>query len=194
MSDVAAAWDREAATFDLEPDHGLRDDDVRSAWRTLLTAHLPPPPARIVDLGCGTGSIATLLGEDGHVVTGVDISSQMLAHAHAKARASGVPIGLAIGDISSPPLRASSFDVVICRHVLWTLDDLDAALGNWASLLLGDGVMLLVEGQWSTGAGLPAAAILDALERLHRQGTAQSLMAERLWGKPIVDDRDLVVG
>ncbi len=34
-------WDAEAAAFDDEPDHGLRDPATREAWRQLLAAHLP---------------------------------------------------------------------------------------------------------------------------------------------------------
>ena len=41
MSEI---WDAEAATFDDEPDHGLRDPATRAAWFELLTAHLPELP------------------------------------------------------------------------------------------------------------------------------------------------------
>ncbi|HET7357080.1 MAG TPA: class I SAM-dependent methyltransferase, partial [Nocardioidaceae bacterium] len=78
-----AAWDAEAAAFDEEPDHGLRDPEVRRAWRALLAEVLPPAPSRIADLGCGTGSLATLLAEEGHVVHGVDVSPEMLSRARA---------------------------------------------------------------------------------------------------------------
>src|SRR6201995_958193 len=51
-----AFWDEQAAAFDTEPDHGLRDPVVRAAWAALLHELLPPAPAAVVDLGCGTGS------------------------------------------------------------------------------------------------------------------------------------------
>lgn len=59
--DVRAYWDRQAATFDEDPDHGLRDPLVREAWTSLLLPLLPPAPASVVDLGCGTGSLSVLL-------------------------------------------------------------------------------------------------------------------------------------
>ena len=49
MNDLArarAAWDAEAAGFDREDDHGLRDPAVPAAWRELLLAHLPAGPGR----------------------------------------------------------------------------------------------------------------------------------------------------
>jgi hypothetical protein len=45
VMDPAGYWDGQAATFDDEPDHGLRDEGVRSAWRRLLLPVLPPVPA-----------------------------------------------------------------------------------------------------------------------------------------------------
>ena len=80
MSDVTAAtWDRQAATFDEEPDHGLRDPSARRAWTTLLTEVLPEPGMSIADLGCGTGSLSILLAEAGHHVHGVDISPRSIS-------------------------------------------------------------------------------------------------------------------
>src|SRR6478736_3596059 len=74
LDEVRALWDTEAATFDEAPDHGLRDDRVREVWRTLLLGVLPPAPARIADLGCGTGTLSLLLADAGFTVDGVDLS------------------------------------------------------------------------------------------------------------------------
>ncbi len=88
-------WDEQAATFDEEADHGLRDPTVRRAWADLLLPHLPTAPARVVDLGCGTGSLSLLLAEAGHDVHGVDLSPRMVYAARAKAAAAGAPLASA---------------------------------------------------------------------------------------------------
>src|SRR4051794_28643184 len=103
---TADDWDAYAPAFDDEPDHGLRDPVVRAAWRRLLTELLPEPPARIADLGCGTGSLSVLLARAGHQVTGVDTSPAMLERAAAKADAAGVAVELHRGDAAAPPLAA----------------------------------------------------------------------------------------
>ena len=60
-ADDIATWDAQADAFDQPADHGLRDPAVRQAWRELLVSHLPEPPARVADLGCGTGTLSVLL-------------------------------------------------------------------------------------------------------------------------------------
>lgn len=59
-------WDARAAAFDDEPDHGLRDPEVRAAWSDRLRAWLPEDPADLLDLGCGTGSMSLLAAGQGH--------------------------------------------------------------------------------------------------------------------------------
>jgi ubiquinone/menaquinone biosynthesis C-methylase UbiE len=42
---------------------------------------LPPPPARLLDLGCGTGWTSCFLARRGYQVTGQDIAADMIAQA-----------------------------------------------------------------------------------------------------------------
>ena len=106
IEETRAVWDAEAATFDDEPDHGLRDPATRQAWRELLLAHLPPAPARVADLGCGTGTLSVLLAEEGYSVSGIDLSPAMVARAEAKG--AGHDVTFAVGDAGDPDLAAGS--------------------------------------------------------------------------------------
>ena len=81
---VAEFWDAAAETFDRDADHGLRDLPVREAWRARLVGWLPPAPADVLDLGCGTGSLSLLLTELGHRVFGLDLSAAMVDAARDK--------------------------------------------------------------------------------------------------------------
>ena len=164
---AATDWDEQAAAFDEEADHGLRDPMVRGAWQRLLRTLMPPPPARVVDLGCGTGSLSVLLAQQGYQVHGLDLSQAMVAAATAKAEAAGVPADFERGDAGNPPLPAGSRDVVLARHVLWALPDPDSALARWIALLAPGGRLVLIEGRWDTGTGIPAADC-QALVLRHR--------------------------
>ena len=186
-------WDREAVAYDDEPDHGLRDPSVRAAWRELLLQHLPPAPARVADLGCGSGSLSVLLAEEGYDVSGLDLSGQMLELARAKAERAGVAVSFEQGDAAEPGLEPGAFDVVMCRHVLWAMPDPSAALERWVGLLRPGGRLLLVEGSWHTGAGLPARRT-EELVREHRAEVSLRRLPEPVyWGGPIEDERYLVL-
>lgn len=193
LGEVRAAWDAEAPTYDQDADHGLRDPAVRAAWRSLLLAHLPPAPARVADLGCGTGTLSVLLAAERYGVSGIDLSEDMLTRARRKATAAGVEVSFAQGDASDPRLEPRAFDVVLCRHVLWALPDPSAALARWVALLRPGGRLLLVEGDWSTGAGLDARRTVE-LVREHRESAEVTRLTDPVyWGKEIDDERYLLV-
>jgi ubiquinone/menaquinone biosynthesis C-methylase UbiE len=192
MSDERDYWDEAAATFDDEPDHGLLDPDVRAAWAALLLPLVSPAPADVLDLGCGTGSLAVLLAEAGHAVRGVDFSKPMVAAARRKART--LPATFVVGDASDPPFEEGSADVVLARHVLWALPDRADAVGRWIRLLRPGGRLVLIEGEWSTGTGVTSREC-EAIVRHHGlEAELTHLDESLLWGGPIDDERYLVIG
>jgi ubiquinone/menaquinone biosynthesis C-methylase UbiE len=82
-ADVAALYDRWSATYDAEMHAaGYRHPTICLA---LLTRHLPPGAAPLLDAGAGTGLIAEWLGTVGYThVEALDISEGMLAQAARK--------------------------------------------------------------------------------------------------------------
>ena len=189
----AELWDAQAARFDDEPDHGLHDPLVREAWRSLLRSVLPPSPGRVADLGCGTGTLALLLVEDGYAVDGVDLSPEMVRRATTKA-GTFPGTSFVVGDAADPPLPDATYDVVLCRHVLWALPDPAAALARWVQLLAPDGRLVLVEGSWSTGAGLTTDETVALVEGAGLATRSRVLDDPAFWGGPITDERYVVVG
>lgn len=183
-------WDQAAATFDQEPDHGLRDPDTRQAWAKRLHQWLPTTPCRVLDVGCGTGSLSVLLAQMGHTVIGIDRSLEMLKLAARKARDHGVSVAFAQMDAAQPSFVAQHFDVLICRHVLWALPQPQAVLARWADGLAITGRFVLIEGFWMTGAGLHAQTLLDLLpphlNEVQRHDLSQQA---NLWGKSVSDER-----
>jgi SAM-dependent methyltransferase len=191
--DGSEFWDDWAATFDDEPDHGLRDPATRAAWERLLRALLPDPPADIADLGCGTGSLSVLLAEGGYRVAGIDLSPKMIAAATRKAARHGVSVEFHVGDAARPVLGPASVDAVVVRHVVWALPDPDAAVRRWVELLRAGGRLVLVEGRWNTGTGLAADELAVIVRPIMPAVTVHALTDPALWGGPITDERYALV-
>jgi SAM-dependent methyltransferase len=136
-------WDADAETYDHSASHSASDPVEAAAWRQALLRNLPPPPARILDVGAGTGTMSLLAAQLGHRVTALDLSPAMLARAREKADAEGLSIDTVVGPADAPP--RAEFDAVMERHLLWTLPDPVAALKAWRDVAPRLG---LYEGIW----------------------------------------------
>ncbi len=205
---VRTYWDAQAATFDHAPDHGLQEAPARTAWADLLRGALPPAPARVADLGCGTGTLAELLLEMGHEVVAVDLSAEMVARARAKTARFGGRARIEQADVVDPPVPAQSVDAVLARHLLWTLPDPVAALRRWVRLVRPGGRLVLVEGVWGTepsddagaadatgagwGGGVPSAVLAAALEPMVADVAVLQLPQPVFWGHRIEAERYLL--
>jgi ubiquinone/menaquinone biosynthesis C-methylase UbiE len=157
-------------------------------------------PAAVLDLGCGTGSVSVLLAELGQAVTAVDFSPAMIALAEAKAAIAGPAAGtwrrpvFHVMNAAEPSFDAESFDVLLCRHLLWALPAPAEVLGRWAALLKSGGRLLLIEGRWHTGSGLPAAEITGMLPPALVAVAGQDLSVNPVyWGKTVSDERYILV-
>ena len=104
----------------------------------------------VLDVGCGTGSLAILaarrVGPRGSVV-GVDPSPEMVARATGKARRAGVGATFRAGIAQALPFEDASFDVVMCTLVLHQLppDALHGAFAEFRRVLKPGGRLLLVD-------------------------------------------------
>ena len=144
-------WDRDAETYDDAASHAASDPVEAAAWRGALLETLPPPGSAVLDVGAGTGAIALLAAELGYHVTALDLSTEMLGKARAKAEERGLDLEFVVGSSDSPP--AGPFDAVMERHVLWTTPDPVGTLAAWRKVA-PSGRLVLFEGSWGAD-GLP---------------------------------------
>lgn len=160
LTAIADYWDAAASSFDDEPDHGLTAEHTRAAWERLLRGWVPSSPVDVLGIGCGTGSLSLLLAAAGHRVTGVDLAPRMIGQAREKLATAGLSGRFLVGDAAAPPTGDQAFDVVLSRHLVWTLPDPEAALREWATRIRPGGLLVLVEGRWreSGQSGVPYVA------------------------------------
>ncbi|WP_435200801.1 class I SAM-dependent methyltransferase [Janibacter sp. GS2] len=144
-------WDHRARVYDEAQHRGGRDAVDRDLWGRVWAAALPPAPARVLDLGTGTGHAAFVLASLGHEVTGLDSSAGMLeiARAHAEGAAASGPVPtFVLADACDPELDDDAVDVVASRYLMWTLREPLEALRRWRRLLRPGGVLALVDSTW----------------------------------------------
>ena len=69
--------------------------------------------ASLIDLACGTGTVALAASAAGARVTAVDITPELIALGSQRAEAAGVDISWVTGDASDTGLPGGSFDAVV---------------------------------------------------------------------------------
>jgi len=88
----------------------------------FIRAH---PPGRALDLGCGTGTNAIALAQNGWQTTGVDFIARSIHQAERKAQQAGVSVHFLVDSVSHLPTLAGGFDLILdvgCYHGLAPLD------------------------------------------------------------------------
>lgn len=78
-----------------------------AAWTKLLQHWQPTPPAKILDIGCGTGSLSLVLAKLEHQITGIDLSPKMIAQAKAKAEDARVAVEFEVMGAAKPEFPAN---------------------------------------------------------------------------------------
>lgn len=110
------------------------------AARNLLEIAALEPGECVLDVACGTGTVARLaaplVGETGHV-TGLDLNEAMLAVARAQTMSGGAPIEWRQGNAMSSPSRmpcSVKTACSLCRIGLWRFAKCCACcdpIGGW---------------------------------------------------------------
>ncbi|NNJ26587.1 class I SAM-dependent methyltransferase [Alienimonas chondri] len=115
------------------------------------------PGQRVLFLGVGTGAEAVEACACGAVVTGVDLSPEMLRRLRARLDARGLEAELILGDALAHQ-RSAGYDVVAAHYFLNLFEPpaMRAALRHAASLLRPEGMLVIAD---------LAPARGDALER-----------------------------
>ena len=206
---VADHWNRRASNFDEGASHGLLNAEQAASWRALMRGLAGDAPLDVLDVGCGTGFLALLAAEAGHRAIGIDMADDMLARARDKAAQRGLAAMFERGDAEAPDFAPGRFDLIVERHVIWTLPDPTRAVKNWFALLRAGGRVALVEGDWDMApkdeyaavhtslpffGGVPGAQLAQFL-RAHGFASAAvtALMDAALWTETPQHPRYLVV-
>jgi ubiquinone/menaquinone biosynthesis C-methylase UbiE len=128
------------------------------------------PGMRLLDVGCGPGSITRGLAErvaPGDVI-GLDLSKDTLEDARRDAAARGLRnLTFQEGSVYALPFPDASFDVVYAHQVFQHLRERDAALREMLRVLRPGGLAAVRDVDWRSVTYWPRDARLDRWIELH---------------------------
>jgi ubiquinone/menaquinone biosynthesis C-methylase UbiE len=92
----------------------------RAVKERLVAEARIAPGHDVLDLGCGTGTLALVVkrAEPGARVVGLDVDARILAIARRKIAAAGLDVELHQASATAPPFRPGSFDRILSTLVL----------------------------------------------------------------------------
>jgi phosphatidylethanolamine/phosphatidyl-N-methylethanolamine N-methyltransferase len=153
---VVSNFDRLAADWDA-----LRVDDSRLGAIGAALDAIGRAPARVLDLGTGSGAIARKATErwPEAEVTGIDVSPEMVAE--AKRLATSPHQRYAVGDAAALPFPDGSFDLVTLNNMIPFFDELVRVTAPGGAIAIAYGL----------GAATPIWVPLERVAReLERRG------------------------
>lgn len=152
---VESYWTKRADSF-FELRHDEIESEKSAKWLEEIKQLLPAGKSlNILDLGCGTGYFEVILGREGHKVTGIDLTEEMITKANEMIRIYGLDsndVKAMVGDAENVAFADESFDVVITRNLTWTLPHPIDAYKDWYRVLKKGGVLLNFDAEYAKGA------------------------------------------
>lgn len=141
-------WTRRAPDFSA-----LRLQEIQGdkhiLWMEELKRYIPMDRRlRILDLGTGTGFLALLLASQGHRVSGIDMTPEMIVHAQSTAALLNLKADFQVMDAEAPGFAPETFDVLVSRNLTWGLPHLERAYKAWHSLLKPGGILVNFDGDY----------------------------------------------
>ncbi len=139
----------------------------------------PRPGERILDLSTGTGWASRVVARRGATVTGVDIASELLATARAKARTEALTIDYQLGDAERLPFEDGEFDAVVSTYGVMFASRPEVAAGELARVCRTGGRIALTT--W-----LSDSTVVKMFEVMKRHMPAPPIPAPRSpfeWGR-----------
>lgn len=144
--EISNYWTKRSYDYDKHLGHMFHSNDEKEIWKSFLKNAIGNEKKLILDVGCGTGFLSILLKELGHDVIGIDISKGMLNI--AKKNSNYLKIPFLLGDSNTVNFLPETFDIIISRHLLWTLQNPKETISTWKKTLVKGGSIIIIDGNW----------------------------------------------
>lgn len=139
---IVRYWGKRSESFLVQRREELHSP-MAQRWMEEINRKLPQGRSlKILDVGCGSGFFTILLAKQGHQVTGVDLTPEMIQTAISLAREEQTDCSFIRMDAENLQFPKESFDVIISRNLTWTLPDSAHAYREWKRVLRKGGLLL----------------------------------------------------
>jgi len=140
MTNNALFWDSLAERYAAQPVANL---DAFERKQAITRSHLTPD-SRVLEVGCGTGSLALKMAPHAAHIDALDISSEMLRIARGKADAADVTnVAFRQAALDEPlPFEPGTFDSVWAYSILHLVADRPALLARLCTMLKPGGTLI----------------------------------------------------
>lgn len=135
-------WEKRSGDF-LEHKRAELHSPMAERWLCEIRGRIPKgKKLSILDVGCGAGFFSVLLAQEGHQVTGVDLTPDMIENAKKLAREENADCRFMVMDAENLDFSSDSFDLIVSRNLTWTLPDVRRAYKEWIRVLKPGGILL----------------------------------------------------
>ncbi|MFU2209422.1 class I SAM-dependent methyltransferase [Solidesulfovibrio sp. C21] len=176
-------------------------DQYEVNWN-ILAKHVDPN-IRLLDVGCGPGSLSIRLSRRCHEVWGVDVTPEMIRVAEEKSACEPANVYFQEADACALPFENHSFDTVMSVNALQTMDQPEMAISEMHRVLRPGGELLLITYCYGEATRSEHNALLDWAVRFDGRAMWHSFTftqlgallaakgfevveAERIWEGPVV--------
>lgn len=192
-TDQAQLWNGPSGQAWVEA-QDLLDRMFKPFEEMLFDAASEAKPARVLDIGCGTGATTVAIARhlpQTHCV-GLDISEPMIEAARGRAKREGIAANFICADAASHAFEASGFDLIVSRFGVMFFDDPVAAFANLRRASRPGGALMAIawrdpaENSFMTAAERAAAPILPNLPPRTPNAPGQFGFSDRKWVREIL--------
>jgi 2-polyprenyl-3-methyl-5-hydroxy-6-metoxy-1,4-benzoquinol methylase len=142
-----------------------------------------PKDAKLLEFGCGTGNLASMVAKMGYSTLGIDISDRFIAYAKDQYKAQSDKLDFQVVGFGKLPFADQSFDCIYTCAVLEHCYEVDKIIQDFHRLLKPNGILIIGTPNILspfTRLSLVVKRLLGKRKRYHLYGTPSFLM-KSIW-------------
>ena len=180
IEDFKDLWTERADSFSKSIMNRIKNG-YNPRWFDEIMDGIPEGQSqRILDVGCGPGFFSIVLAKMGHDVTGIDYNDTMIETASNNCSSLGLHAEFIQMDAHDLKFEDGTFDMVVCRDILWNLDDPEKAYSEMYRVLRDGGKLTLFDGNYYLYAHDKAYEKMDVEKHIELYHKGEENCRERL--------------